>query len=265
MEIDTTVDHLWNGQSTTLAVKVLAATDNLANANKLSGFVWLGGFRSDMAGTKAEALVACASSIGCASMRFDYSGHGISGGEFVEGCISRWVSESVEVIRAKTDGPQVLVGSSMGAWIALRVVQELKNLGEGERVGGLLLIAPAPDFTKELMEPEFTDERRNEISTKGYLEEPSEYSDEPTIITKLLIEDGRENLVLDNELNVGGPVRILQGMRDPDVPWQHALRVVETLANDDVQVTLVKDGDHRLSRDQDLELLKKTLLQFSQT
>ncbi len=257
MEVDTTVDHLWNGQSTSLAVKVLAA------ANKSRGFVWLGGFRSDMAGTKAETMVECARSAGCASMRFDYSGHGVSGGEFVEGCISRWVSESVQVICQKTDSPQILVGSSMGAWIALRVVQELNKIGESGRVGGLLLIAPAPDFTKELMEPEFSDDQKNEIEIRGYLEEPSEYSDEPTIITKLLIEDGRKNLVLDTELNVGGPVRILQGMQDPDVPWQHALRVVETLANDDIQVTLVKDGDHRLSRDEDLELLKKTLLQFS--
>lgn len=256
MEIDTTVDHLWNGQSTTLAVKVLEA------ANKSCGFVWLGGFRSDMAGTKADTLVECAQSIGCASMRFDYSGHGVSGGSFVEGCISRWVSESLQTIREKTEGPQTLVGSSMGAWIALRVVQELNKVGESHRVGGLLLIAPAPDFTQELMEPKLSEDQRNEIEAKGYLEESSEYSDEPTIITKLLIEDGRNNLVLNTQLNVGGPVRILQGMQDPDVPWQHALRVVETLANDDVQVTLVKDGDHRLSREEDLQLLKKTVMEF---
>ncbi len=258
MEIDSTVDHLWKGQSTALAVKTLVGADNTP-----AGFVWLGGFRSDMAGTKADTMVKAAHEMKCAALRFDYSGHGISDGEFVEGCISRWAAESLEVIRQKTHGPQVLVGSSMGAWIALRVVQELHKMGEADRIGGLLLIAPAPDFTRELMEPEFTDHQRAEIETKGYLEEPSEYSDEPTIITKLLIEDGRENLVLDKELSVGGPVRILQGMQDPDVPWQHALRVVETLANDDVQMTLVKDGDHRLSRDQDLELLTKTLLQFA--
>ena len=263
MEIDSTVEHLWNGQSTTLAVKVLAGADNRASADAPSGFVWLGGFRSDMAGTKAEKLVECAQELGCAALRFDYSGHGVSGGEFTQGCISRWTAESLEIIRQKTNGPQVLVGSSMGAWIALRVVQELEKLGERDRVAGLLLIAPAPDFTKELMEPEFSDDQRSELESKGYIEEPSEYSDEPTIITKLLIEDGRQNLVLQSGLNVGGPVRILQGMEDPDVPWQHALRVVETLANDDVQVTLVKDGDHRLSRDQDLKLLHKTLVQFA--
>ena len=262
MEIHSTVDHLWNGQSTSLAVKVLAGADNRATANASPGFVWLGGFRSDMAGTKADAMVECAQKEGCSSLRFDYSGHGVSEGEFTQGCISRWTAESLEIIRRKTDGPQVLVGSSMGGWIALRVVQELQTLGEGDRVGGLLLIAPAPDFTKELMEPEFTDDQKSDLEAKGYFEEPSEYSDEPTTITKLLIEDGRENLVLHSELNVGGPVRILQGMQDPDVPWQHALRVVETLANDDVQVTLVKDGDHRLSREQDLELLEKTLVQF---
>jgi len=259
LEIDTTVDHLWEGQTTSLAVKVLSAPDNQDDP---IGFVWLGGFRSDMAGTKADTMVNCAREIGCAALRFDYSGHGVSGGEFVDGCISRWVAESVEVIRQKTHGPQILVGSSMGAWIALRVVQELIKLNEQNRVSGLVLIAPAPDFTKELMEPQFTNAQAQEMVSKGYLEEPSEYSPEPTIITKKLIDDGRENLVLDQNLTVNGPVRILQGMRDPDVPWQHALRVVETLANDDVQVTMVKDGDHRLSRDEDLKLLEKTLYQL---
>ncbi|MGI9365075.1 MAG: alpha/beta hydrolase [Rhizobiaceae bacterium] len=223
------------------------------------GLIWLGGYRSDMEGTKALAMVDEAAQLGCSSLRFDYSGHGASGGVFVDGTISRWVAESLDVISQHTTGPQVVVGSSMGGWIALRLVQELKKIDQLDRLAGLLLIAPAPDFATRLMEPAFTDEQRKALAENGFIEEPSEYSDEPNVITRALIEDGRANEVLSSDLAVGVPVRILQGMEDPDVPFTHALELVESLIQDDVQITLIKDGDHRLSRDQDIALLRRTI------
>ncbi|MEP1207184.1 MAG: alpha/beta hydrolase [Rhizobiaceae bacterium] len=223
------------------------------------GLIWLGGFRSDMEGTKALAMVDEAARLGCPSLRFDYSGHGSSGGKFVDGTISRWVDESFAVLMGQTRGPQILVGSSMGAWVALRLAQELKKRGEQDRLAGLLLVAPAPDFATRLMEPAFSDAQRQELQERGYIEEPSAYSDEPNIITRDLIEDGRNNQVLTGDLAVGVSVRILQGMEDPDVPYSHALHLVECLAHDDVQMTLIKDGDHRLSRDEDIDLLRRTI------
>ena len=223
------------------------------------GLVWLGGFRSDMTGTKAEAMVTTAARLGLPSLRFDYSGHGESGGAFEEGTISRWTAEALAVLRARTDGPQILVGSSMGGWVALRLVQELQRAGEAERIAGLLLIAPAPDFTDELMEPAFTDAQRAAMARDGRILEPTPYSDEPNVITAALVEDGRRNRVLDRPPHVGRPVRILQGMADPDVPHTHALRLVEALVLDDVAITLVRDGDHRLSREADIALLERTI------
>ncbi|NKB53699.1 MAG: alpha/beta fold hydrolase [Rhizobiaceae bacterium] len=236
-----------------------AAPQISGNGEAKPGLIWLGGFRSDMDGTKAMAMVDAAARLGCASLRFDYSGHGSSGGKFVDGTISRWVDESLAVLLSCTEGPQILVGSSMGGWIALRLAEELKKRKEQGRLAGLLLIAPAPDFATRLMEPAFTDEQRKDLQDKGYIEEPSAYSDEPNVITRELIEDGRNNQVLNGDLAVGVPVRILQGMEDPDVPYTHALHLVEALAHDDVQMTLVKDGDHRLSRDEDIDLLKRTI------
>ncbi len=203
-----------------------------------------------------------AAQLNCSSLRFDYSGHGTSGGKFIEGTISRWVDESMKVLLAKTDGPQILVGSSMGGWIALRLAQELVSAGENARLAGLLLIAPAPDFTAELMEPKFTKEHSALMETQGYIEELSEYSDEPNIITRALIEDGRNNLVLNSNLSFGVPIHILQGMKDPDVPHTHALRLMESLPHDNAAITLVKEGDHRLSRDEDIALLKRTMENF---
>ena len=219
--------------------------------------LWCGGFRSDMAGSKAESMVAFARSRGHASLRFDYSGHGESGGDFARGTISRWVEEALAVLDAFAAGPLVVVGSSMGAWIALRLAQERPG-----RLAGLVLIAPAPDFTSELMEPAFTDAQREALARDGSFTEPSAYSDEPYLYTRALIEDGAANRVLDKRLEVGAPVRILQGMRDEDVPHAHALRLVEALAEDDVTLTLVRDGDHRLSRDEDLLRLEKTLAEL---
>lgn len=254
MEHDSTVQHVWRDKALlNLAVKTARAE------NSALGFVWLGGFKSDMAGTKAEVMVDEAAAQGCDSLRFDYSGHGESGGEFVDGTISRWVDESLKVVLEKTIGPQILVGSSMGGWIALRLAHELANRAESDRLAGLLLIAPAPDFTAELMEPAFTEAQRNEMAEQGYIEEPSEYSDEPNIITRDLIEDGRNNLVLDKNIALGIPTHILQGMKDPDVPYQHALKLADTFVHDDVTMTLIKGGDHRLSRDEDLETLRRTM------
>jgi len=261
LEIGSTIEHEWgNSKSIKIAVKATSPSDNKNGNNP--GFIWLGGFKSDMEGTKAQAMVSYAAKLGCPSLRFDYSGHGASGGKFSEGTISRWVSESLAVFRAKTKGPQILVGSSMGAWIALRLAQQLKKIKEPERLAGLLLIAPAPDFTAELMEPAFSKAHIEELETKGYIEEPSEYSDEPNIITKALIEDGRENLVLGSDLSFSVPVRILQGMQDPDVPHAHALKLMEAMPHDNVTLTLVKDGDHRLSRDQDIALFQQAMAEL---
>ncbi len=219
------------------------------------GIVWLGGYRSDMLGTKAEALDEWAHRSGRAALRHDYSGHGESGGQFMDGTISAWLTQSLAVFRAKSIGPQVLVGSSMGAWIALRMVQELQAIGEGDRVGALLLLAPAPDFTMELMEPQLTTAQRLDLETKGYLEEHSEYSPDPNVYTRALFEDGRRNRIMEGIIDTYCPVTIIQGQADPDVPYTHALKLIEHLPADDVTLSLVKDGDHRLSRPEDIAMI----------
>lgn len=223
------------------------------------GLVWLGGYRSDMMGTKAQALDAWAERTGHACLRHDYSGHGESGGRFEDGTISLWLEQSVAVLRRFTSGPQILVGSSMGAWIALRMIQELRKAGEGARVAGLILLAPAPDFTVELMEPNLTEAQRREMEEKGYFSEPSDYSDEPNIYTKALLEDGRRNRVLEGIVETGCPVHILQGMNDPDVPYTHAEKLLRHLPVCDVTLSLIRDGDHRLSRPQDIDLILRSV------
>lgn len=223
------------------------------------GVVWLGGYRSDMLGTKAETLSAWAERAGRAFLRFDYSGHGESGGVFAEGTISKWLAESLAAFRRLTEGPQVLVGSSMGAWVALRLAQELQKAGEGGRIAGMVLLAPAPDFTAELIEPALTKKQKRELAEKGYFEEKSEYSPDPNIYTSALIEDGRANLVMTGPIDTHCPIHILQGMADPDVPHTHALKLVSLLPADDVTLSLIPGGDHRLSRPQDLELLVRAV------
>ncbi|MBW3097688.1 alpha/beta hydrolase [Pseudohoeflea coraliihabitans] len=217
-----------------------------------AGTVWLGGYRSDMTGSKAEAICDHQAACGGACLRFDYSGHGASGGAFTDGTISRWLEEALVVFERFSAGPQILVGSSMGSWIALRMVQELTRRGEAERIAGLLLIAPAPDFTMELMEPELTDQQKDALAEHGRFEEPTPYGPDPNIYTRALFEDGRKNRVLDGILDIKAPVRILQGMDDPDVPWRHALKLVEHLPSSRVELTLIRDGDHRLSRPSDI-------------
>jgi pimeloyl-ACP methyl ester carboxylesterase len=224
------------------------------------GIVWLGGYRSDMTGTKAETLANWAVNSGHAFLRHDYSGHGQSGGQFRDGTISKWVAESLQVFLALTEGRQILVGSSMGAWVALRMTEELRGRGAEGRVAGLVLLAPAPDFTAELIEPSLTRKQKRDLATKGYFEEHSQYSpDDPNVYTRALIEDGRDNLVMGRPIDTHCPVHILQGLADPDVPHSHALKLVSCLPADDVTLSLIPDGDHRLSRPQDLELLVRTV------
>jgi pimeloyl-ACP methyl ester carboxylesterase len=215
------------------------------------GLFWLGGFNSDMKGTKALALDSWAAEHGRACVRFDYSGHGESGGQFAEGTIGRWLEDSIAVFTRFCRGPQVVVGSSMGGWLALLLARELAQRPREATLAGLVLIAPAPDFTEELMWKGFSPAIRKEIETNGVWLRPSQYGD-PYPITKALIEDGRNHLLLGSAINVGCPVRILQGAQDPDVPWQHAFTLAHRLPADDVVLTMIQDGDHRLSRPQDI-------------
>jgi pimeloyl-ACP methyl ester carboxylesterase len=219
------------------------------------GIVWLGGFKSDMLSTKARRLDAFAAERGRALLRFDYSGHGESEGDFASGTIGQWFADALAALRAQTQGVQVLVGSSMGGWIALLVARELARTGEIDRLAGLVLIAPAVDFTQALLWPQLPEEARRDIETHGVWMRPSPYSPEPYPITRALIEDGREHLLLGQTVRAHCPVHILQGMQDPDVPWRHAVTLVEHLAGDPVALTLIKDGDHRLSREEDIARL----------
>ena len=233
------------------------------------GLFWLGGFNSDMKGTKAEALDRWAAEKGRACTRFDYSGHGESGGRFEDGTIGRWFEESLAVFTQECNGPQIVIGSSMGGWIALLLARELRRLAaEGKpaaaRIAALVLIAPAVDFTEALMWARFTPEIKKQIEQTGSWQRPSEYSQTPYTITRGLIEDGRRHLLLGGLIETGCPVRILQGVRDEDVPWQHAVDLVSRLARDDVVLSLVKDGDHRLSRPEDIERLLGAVAEFTQ-
>jgi len=223
-----------------------------ARTGAAPGLFWLGGFNSDMQGTKALALDAWAAEHHRACVRFDYSGHGESEGRFVDGTIGRWLEESVAVFGRFCRGPQVVIGSSMGGWMALLLARELARAAEKRAtLAGLVLIAPAPDFTEELMWKGFSPEVRQEIETRGVWLRPSQYG-EPYPITRALIEEGRSHLLLGSAIDVGCPVRILQGAQDPDVPWQHAFALAQRLPSDDVVLTMIQDGDHRLSRPQDI-------------
>lgn len=209
--------------------------------------VWLGGFKSDMTGTKAQALADWALDNGRAFVRFDYFGHGESSGEFRDGTITRWRDDAIAVLNELTARPVVLVGSSMGGWISC-----LAAMAMPKRVKAMLLIAPAPDFTEKLMTPEIPPEGRADLDRDGVWLRPSDYGD-PYPITRALLEDGARWSILGGEpIPIAVPVRILQGGQDPDVPWRHALELAQALKSEDVVFTLIKDGDHRLSRPQDL-------------
>ena len=233
-------------------------------AGAAPGLFWLSGYKSDMKGTKAEALAHWAAESGRACTRFDYSGHGESGGAFTDGTIGRWLEDALAVFDACCRGPQILIGSSMGGWLALLVVSALRQRSPAPpaSVAGLVLIAPAVDFTEELMWKRFTPAIKHELEEKGVWTRPSEYSPEPYLVTRALIEEGRSHLLLGGMIETGCPVRILQGVEDPDVPWQHAVELVSRLASDDVVLTLVKDGDHRLSRPEDIERMIGAVAEF---
>ena len=215
--------------------------------------VFLPGFRSDMTGDKATALAAFCGARGVGMMRFDYSGHGVSGGDFLDGTIGAWAADALDVVDVLTSGPLVLVGSSMGGWIAL-----LAALARPERVVGLVGVAAAPDFTQRLMWDSMAPAERAVVERDGVLYVPSQYG-EPTPITRRLIEDGAKHLLLGGRIPIRCPVRLLHGQADPDVPWELSLRVAEQVETPDVRVVLVKDGDHRLSRPADLALLRQTV------
>jgi pimeloyl-ACP methyl ester carboxylesterase len=230
------------------------------------GLFWLGGFKSDMKGTKAEALDRWAAENGRACIRFDYSGHGESGGDFRAGTIGRWLADSLAVYAEYAQGPQVVVGSSMGGWLALLLARELRArkdaAPQAAPLAGMVLIAPAVDFTEELMWKQFSPAIRREIETKGEWVRPSEYDPGGYPITRGLIEEGRNHLLLGGLIESGCPVHILQGVQDPDVPWRHAEALVTRLSRDDVVLTLIKDGDHRLSRPEDIERLIAAVKEF---
>jgi pimeloyl-ACP methyl ester carboxylesterase len=227
------------------------------------GLFWLGGYKSDMKGTKAVALADWAVQAGRACVRFDYSGHGESEGTFTDGTIGRWLADSLAVFDACCRGPQILVGSSMGGWLALLLARELRRRGAGAAsIAGMALIAPAVDFTEELMWKRFTPEIKRELEVTGVWARPSQYSAEPYLVTRQLIEEGRNHLLLGGLIETGCSVRILQGVEDADVPWRHAVELTSRLASDDVVLTLVKDGDHRLSRPEDIERLLQAVREF---
>ena len=229
------------------------------------GFFWLGGFKSDMEGSKAEALAGLARGTRRPPLRFDYSGHGASGGEFLNGTISGWLEQSLHMFNRKAPGRRVVVGSSMGGWLALLLCRELaiRNPRALARVAGLVLIAPAADMTADLMWDQFPDSVRAEILRTGVWQRPSLYGD-PYAITARLIEDGRKHLMLKEGLELPFPVRILQGDADPDVPAAHAVKVFGALSGPDVTLTLVKGGDHRLSTPGNLTLLRETVLRLAE-
>lgn len=226
------------------------------------GIVFLGGFMSDMTGEKATTLEAWAQGAGRAYLRLDYAGHGQSGGEFRDGTVGRWAADALTVIRhagetvAGLGGPLVLVGSSMGGWVMVHVALALKRAGGPQQTAGLVGIAAAPDFTHDLMPARLGPEVMAHIEAEGFYSAPSEYSDEPYIITRALVEDGNRQLVLTGPIDLDVPTRLIHGTADPDVPWTQSQKLMDALASDDVELILIKDGDHRLSSEQDLGRLE---------
>ena len=247
-------DHPTGANPSSLARPDGAAIAYHRLAGASPGIVFLGGYRSDMTGTKALFLEDYCRRDARAYMRFDYFGHGASSGDFADGTIGRWRDDAIAVIDSLTSGPQILIGSSMGGWIML-----LAALARPERVAALIGIAGAPDFTEELLWPRLTPAQREEIMARGTLVLPSDYEPSGYLYTRALIEDGRRHLLLGGPIALDMPVRLLHGLADQSVPWQHSLRLAERLNSRDVAVTLVKDGDHRLSSEPDLARLAQTL------
>ena len=221
---------------------------------KSPGVIFLTGFKSDMCGGKALFLENVCRRRGNAFLRFDYRGHGQSSGDFIDGTIGSWAGDTVAALDDLTTGPQVLVGSSMGGWIML-----LAALMRPERIAGLLGIAPAPDFTEDLMPGRLSADQKEMLERDGVIFLPSDYDEEPTPLTRKLMEDGRDNLVLRQRIPLACPVRLIHGMHDPDVPWQTSLRICQMLDSTDVEILLDKKGGHRLSEPHDLDRLEITL------
>lgn len=233
------------------------------------GVVFLGGFMSDMTGDKATTLETWAQQTGHAFLRLDYSGHGASDGEFRDGTLGRWIDDAFRIIAhcgARVAGfgtGLVLVGSSMGGWVMLRLAQRMKRDGRAQQAVGLVGIAAAPDFTEDLLPSRLGPEAMATITRDGLIEMPSAYSDAPYIVTRRLIEEARDHLVLRTPLDLGIPVRLLHGTADPDVPWTQSKKLLDALAGNDATLTLVKDGDHRLSGPRDLDRLVTTVAGLS--
>ena len=228
--------------------------------NGPTGLFWLGGFMSDMEGSKAQVLANLAASENRPCLRFDYSGHGASGGKFEDGTISNWLDEAIEAFQNLTSGPRVIVGSSMGGWLALLLYRHFAKTSPeiSQRIAGIILIAPAGDMTADLMWDKYSEEIRAQIMETGRYLEPSDYGDEPYTVARPLIEDGHKHLVLKDGLDIHCPVRILQGEDDVDVPWQHGLKVYRALRGENIAFSLVKGADHRMSSDRDLATLRQT-------
>jgi pimeloyl-ACP methyl ester carboxylesterase len=245
-----------------LTAGALTVTDSVHGERRLAwaqqpgrepGLFWLSGLLSDMGSTKASALAAWAAGAGHGMTRFDYSGHGASSGRFVDGTIGLWLADASAVF-AQTRGPQVIIGSSMGGWVALRLVKVLRETdpAAAARIAGLLLIAPAWDMTEALMWAEMAPAARETLTRDGQWMRPSEYADDGYPITRALIEEGRNHLLPPGPLSLGCPVHILHGEQDADVPFSHSLTLMERLSGSGAQLHRVPDGDHRLSRPQDL-------------
>ena len=242
---------------------ILARADRAAIAynrfdGRAPGVVFLGGFRSDMTGAKALALEGFCQGRGQSFLRFDYSGHGASGGEFTDCTVSTWLDDSLDVLEKLTEGPQILVGSSMGGWMML-----LAALRRPERVAGLVGVAAAPDFTEELMWPNMAAPTRKKLMKDGVVYRPSAYGDGPYPITKALIEDGRNHLLLGAPIPIRCPVRLLHGMADQDVPWSYSQRLADRLESEDVTVTLFKKGGHRLAEPDEIERMTQAVAELS--
>src|SRR5436190_16601526 len=223
-------------------------------AGRTPTVVFLGGFRSDMTGTKAMALEAWARRTGRAYLRFAHLGHGQSSGRFEDGTIGRWLDDSLAAIDTLAEGKLVLVGSSMGGWLSLLVAR-----ARPERLAGLVLIAAAPDFTERMLLGGLSTEDRATLERDGRLSRPSQYSPEPSVFTWKLIEEGRNHLLLDKKLSLPCPVRLLHGQSDPDVPWEYSLQIANHMEAPEVITTLIKGGDHRLSTPADIQRLIETV------
>lgn len=234
-------------------IELAAIAEGPAESGR-TGVMWLSGFLSDMASTKASVLADWARTQDRPAVRFDYSAHGESDGDILQATIGGWLEESLAVYRQLVSWPCVLVGSSMGGWLALLLLRALAREKAAAPVAGAVLIAPAWDMTQALMWEEFPPEARQAVEREGVFHKPSLYGD-PYPITKRLIEEGRQHLIKDAPFDPGCPMRIVHGRLDPDVSWQHSLPLIDLLQTPDVHLTLIKDGEHRLSRPQDLALL----------